>query len=79
MVVELFSIEHSGKGNRAIALTFRSHIQETLIRTYRARLGGSNGALCIWISFVVVELMAIEKGGKGSRAIAVAVPDCVQV
>ena len=79
MVVDLIAIEGSGKGIKASALVIHGRTQAKLIRPYRARSGGSNGVLYICTQFMVVELMAIGKSGKGSKAIALAIRTRTQV
>jgi len=79
MVVELSPIEVSSKGFKGMSLAIYSRTQAKLIRPYRARSGGSNGVLYICTQFMVVELMAIGKSGKGSKAIALAIRTRTQV
>ena len=68
MAVELLVIEGSRKWIKATALVIHSRTQETLIRLYRARSGGSNGVLHVCMQFVVVELTAIEKKWKREQS-----------
>jgi len=79
MVVELVAIEGSRKWIKATVLVIHSCTQETLIRLYRARSGGSNGVLHVCMLFMVMELMTIEKSEIGRKAIVLAIHGRTQV
>ena len=67
MVVEYMEIKQLRKGSKATALVIHSRTQAELVRPYRARSGGSNGVLYVFMRFTVVEVVATEKGGYKSE------------